>query len=170
MSPSLSSRLRHLLKSPFNRTSPSKVAPLPLASTQDIFGQNSSEEERAEARKREKEEKRKLREAEAARIKEEEERAAELAGMYQNRLEEKILGTTLEEDIARWEDAVRLFRTMTRLGDDTAGLVDATLYGEHFHSYFEVQEEVRRRALERERFRYRVFDEDGHCLKKETTK
>ncbi len=77
--------------------------------------------------------------------------------MKQRKLEEKVLGSTLEEDIAKWNDAIRLFRTMTRLGDDEEGVVDTALYGPHFKKYFDVQEKIRIR----EKTRYRMFDKDG---------
>jgi hypothetical protein len=106
------------------------------------------------------EEKRRAKEAAAEEKRKKEQQENQYSEMFQTRLEEKILGTTLEQDIAKWEDAVRLFRTMTRLGEDAGGLVDATLYGEHFEDFFDVQEEMRRR----ERTKYRMFDKDGKFL------
>ena len=75
----------------------------------------------------------------------------------QRKLEERVLGSTLEEDLAKWNDAIRLYRTMSRLGTDEDGVVDAALYGPSFKKYFEVQERIRIR----EKTRYRMFDKNG---------
>ena len=133
------------------------MAPSPLPD--DYFGHVDDEEARRreeQARideksriRKEKAERKRQEVKEIAAKKEEKERQDALARAYQTRLEEKILGTTLEQDIARWDDAVRLFRTMTRLGEDEDGIVDATLYGEQFKAYFEVEEEVRRGSQRR---------------------
>ena len=83
-------------------------------------------------------------------------------GEQQRLLEERVLKTSLDEDIRRWTDAVSLYKTMIQLGLQTDEIVNRVLYGPHFATYLEQYEA----KLVADKKRYKLYKKGKYHLPK----